>query len=355
VIPALVEYIHIAPAAGQQMDSLDSVYARPGIGLEGDRYARGLGHYSDDRRVSRDITLVQREAIEELRLEYGIALNLGETRRNITTRGVDLNRLVGRRFFIGDVLCVGTRLCNPCQYLADLLKKPVLGPLVGRGGLRADLLTEGRIYVGDAVKVAAPTELVIGTANPEKARQCELALAGLDLNLRRLSEDVADVPVVEERSWDARQNAREKALAYAANAHQPVLAIDFALIFEGVDDELQPGALVRRFRGSEIQFDDDQLIRYYSALIARYGGQVKGHWQVAFALAADGSVTDAQVTVTRTFVSKPSAQRRPGYPLASLQLATGLAYISELGDDVMAYPELAKPLRRFVAASLSLR
>jgi MOSC domain-containing protein YiiM len=108
-------------------------------------------------------------------------LEAGETRRNITTFGVDLNGLVGRRFFVGNVLCVGTRLCNPCQYLADLLHKAVVRPLVGRAGLRADVLTEGRIHVGDPIRVAAATELVLWTTNPEKARQCELALAGLDL------------------------------------------------------------------------------------------------------------------------------------------------------------------------------
>jgi MOSC domain-containing protein YiiM len=181
MIQPLVEQIHIARAAGQPMELLESVHARPGIGLEGDRYANGVGHYSNDRRVSRDLTLVQREVIDELRLEHGIVLEAGETRRNITTFGVDLNGLVGRRFFVGNVLCVGTRLCNPCQYLADLLHKAVVRPLVGRAGLRADVLTEGRIHVGDPIRVAAATELVLWTTNPEKARQCELALAGLDL------------------------------------------------------------------------------------------------------------------------------------------------------------------------------
>ena len=352
---AVVEHIHIAHAAGRQMDSLESVLARPGAGLDGDRYARGLGHFSHDRRVSRDITLVESETIEQLQLEHGIALDPGDTRRNITTRGVDLSRLLGRRFFLGDVLCVGTGPCNPCQHLADLLGKPIVRPLVGRGGLRADLLTEGRIHVGDTINVAARADLVIGTTNPEKARQCELALVGLDLDIARLSEVIPNFPIVEERSRHPRQNARDKARAYAALVGMPVLALDFALFFEGVDDELQPGAMVRRLRGSELKFDEDQLVDYYGALVARHGGQLQGNWRVAFALAAGDAVADAEVVVTRTFVARSSGRRRPGYPLASLQVTSDLAYLSDLGDHVMAYPELSQPLRRFVAASLSRR
>lgn len=350
-----VEHLHMARAAGLPMEPLRSVAVRPGVGLAGDRYARGIGHFSSDRRVSRDITLVAQEAIDELRREFGIALEPGETRRNVTTSGIDLNQLVGRRFFIGDVLCAGTRLCNPCQYLADLLAKPLVRPMVGRGGLRADLLTEGEIHVGDSINTAATAELVIGTINPGKAHQVELALKGLDVNVRRLSEVMPVIPMVEERSADPRQNAREKARVYSAYANRPVLAIDFALYLERVADELQPGAMVRRILGYDLKLDDDHLIRYYSALIARYGGRLKGRWHAAFALAVGASVTETDVIVTRTFVADASPHRNPGYPLASLQLTDGLVYVSELGHDEMAYPEVAPPLRRFIAAALSTR
>ena len=77
----------------------------------------------------------------------------GETRRNVTTRGIRLNDLVGRRFRIGDVECEGTRPCEPCQYLTDLLGKPVLAPLVHRAGLRARILGSGEIARGDEVVV----------------------------------------------------------------------------------------------------------------------------------------------------------------------------------------------------------
>src|SRR5437763_16044003 len=109
-----VEAIHISPATGEPVQALGFVRATSGVGLEGDRYALGRGHYSYDLRVSRDLTLVEAEVVEALEREHGIVLAPGETRRNITTRGVRLNELVGMRFSVGNVLCEGTRLCEPC-------------------------------------------------------------------------------------------------------------------------------------------------------------------------------------------------------------------------------------------------
>jgi MOSC domain-containing protein YiiM len=149
----VVEAIHIAPAAGVPVRAVDAVRALAGVGLAGDRYAYGRGHYQDGR-VSRDLTLIEAEVIEGLAREHGIALAVGETRRNLTTRGISLNELVGRRFRVGDVLCLGTRLCEPCQYLADVTGKPLLRPLVHRGGLRADILSGGLIRQKDRVRPA---------------------------------------------------------------------------------------------------------------------------------------------------------------------------------------------------------
>jgi MOSC domain-containing protein YiiM len=150
---AVVEYIHIATTAGTPVQGVDAVRALPGVGLDGDRYAYRRGHYQDDR-VSRDLTLIEAEAIEVLGRRLGIELAPGETRRNVTTRGIDLNGLVGRRFWVGEVLCRGTRLCEPCQYLADLTGKPLVRALVHRGGLRADILRGGLIRRGDSVRPA---------------------------------------------------------------------------------------------------------------------------------------------------------------------------------------------------------
>jgi MOSC domain-containing protein YiiM len=147
----VVESIHLAVAGSEPMRSVDRVGAIAGVGLDGDRYALGTGHYSGDPRVDRHVTLIEVEEIEALASRDGIVLAPGETRRNIATRGIRLNELVGRRFRIGGVACEGTRLCEPCQYLTDLLGKPVLAPLVHRAGLRARILTDGEITLGDEV------------------------------------------------------------------------------------------------------------------------------------------------------------------------------------------------------------
>jgi len=148
---ARVEAIHIAPAIGAPMVSLDRVRADAGIGLEGDRYASRAGHRSDGHDADRDLTLVEAEVIEDLAATDGIVLAPGETRRNVTTRGIRLNDLVGRRFRVGDVECEGIRLCEPCQHLNDSIGKPILRPLLHRAGLRAKIRKGGEIAVGAEV------------------------------------------------------------------------------------------------------------------------------------------------------------------------------------------------------------
>ena len=147
-----VEAIHIAPIAKAPMVAVERVRALAGVGLEGDRYAARTGTWSPDPRVDRDITLIEAEVIEDLAATAGIALAPGETRRNVTTRGIRLNDLVGRLFRVGDVVCEGMRLCEPCQTLVDGLGKPVLRPLVHRGGLRAHIVEGGEIEIGAEVE-----------------------------------------------------------------------------------------------------------------------------------------------------------------------------------------------------------
>jgi 8-oxo-dGTP diphosphatase len=136
--------LHVARAAGAPMEARRRVDIAAGVGVRGDRYAGGVGFWRDDR-VSRDLTLVEAEVVA------GLELAPGETRRNVTTRGIALNALVGRTFWIGDVLARGTSLCEPCRHLEELTGKRLLRVLVQRGGLRADALTNGRVAVGDTV------------------------------------------------------------------------------------------------------------------------------------------------------------------------------------------------------------
>ena len=137
------------------MQSLPSVEAVAGVGLTGDRYARREGFWKEDGEESRDVTLIEAEEIERLAAEAGIELGPGDSRRNLTTRGIRLNELVGKEFWIGSVLARATEVCEPCTHLVALTGKPVIKPLTHRGGLRADLLSSGRINLGDAVRVKA--------------------------------------------------------------------------------------------------------------------------------------------------------------------------------------------------------
>ncbi len=147
-----VEGIHVATRKATAMESRDRVRAVAGAGLDGDRYAARKGEWSDRGGSGRHLTLIEAEAVESAFHEFGVRLEQGEARRNITTRGIGLNDLVGRRFYVGEVLCQATGLCEPCQYLQRLVGKPVLRPLVHRGGIRAQILTDGEIRVGDVIR-----------------------------------------------------------------------------------------------------------------------------------------------------------------------------------------------------------
>jgi len=133
------------------MQSLDLARAVAGRGLEGDRYFSKVGTYSNDPGNGRHVTLIEIEAIEALKNDYDIDLPAALARRNIVTRGVALNHLVGRELKIGEAILRGMRLCDPCSHLEKLTRAGVLRGLVHRGGLRADILTGGTIRVGDAI------------------------------------------------------------------------------------------------------------------------------------------------------------------------------------------------------------
>lgn len=147
-----VEAIHVAPAAGTPMEPRTRVRAIAGAGLDGDRYATGTGHWSPIRRRGDGLTVIAAEAIDAINAEHGLGLTDADTRRNVTVRGVDLDALIGREFRIGGVRLRAVRRCQPCSYLEGLLDRPVLVPLVHRGGLRVEVLEDGEIVVGDPVE-----------------------------------------------------------------------------------------------------------------------------------------------------------------------------------------------------------
>jgi len=136
----IVEAIHLGEARSARLLAVDSVRAVAGKGLEGDRHFRARG-----AKPGQAITLVEAENVE------AAGLAPGETRRQVTTRGVRLDRLVGKRFRVGEVECYGVELCEPCKHLQAMTRPGIIKELTHRAGINADILTDGTIAVGDAV------------------------------------------------------------------------------------------------------------------------------------------------------------------------------------------------------------
>lgn len=142
-----VEAILTTTDAEHPLARRDRAEAVAGRGLEGDRYFDGRGTFSGPGH-GYQVTLVEAEVLDSIDLPWE------QARRNIVTRGIALNALVGRRFMVGSVKCVGRRLAEPCSHLEQLARPGLLRPLVHRAGLRADILEGGSIEAGDEIVVA---------------------------------------------------------------------------------------------------------------------------------------------------------------------------------------------------------
>jgi len=138
--------IHLRPRSKLVGAPVPSARVEAGRGLVGDRY-----HAPGGAAEGEALTLIEQEALEALRADTGIALSHADSRRQVLTRGLRLNELVGREFSIGDVRCLGVELCEPCVHLQSLTRPGVLDGLVHRGGLRCDVLSDGEIAVGSPI------------------------------------------------------------------------------------------------------------------------------------------------------------------------------------------------------------
>jgi hypothetical protein len=148
-----VEAIHVVPETSGEPTPEQSVEAVADRGLKGDRYYDGEGLYNVSEELEpHAITLIEAEALEAAATDYGVDLDGGRHRRNVTTRGVALNHLVGERFRVGDALVEGGRLCEPCGYMQSLSEQPdAATALKHRGGLDAHIVESGAISVGDEI------------------------------------------------------------------------------------------------------------------------------------------------------------------------------------------------------------
>ena len=134
----MVEEINIG--SSESLAPVTEVNAVAGCGLEGDRYFR-----ADGQRPGGAITLIEAESLED------VGLTGAQSRRQVVVRGVRLNDLVGKRFSVGEVECLGVELCEPCEHLQSLTRPGIIKELAHRAGLNADILSGGVIRVGDAV------------------------------------------------------------------------------------------------------------------------------------------------------------------------------------------------------------
>ena len=134
----------ITIGASDALAPVESVEAVAGYGLEGDRHYRAGGH----RNPGGALTLIEAEVLED------VSLSGPESRRQVVVRGVRLNDLVGKRFFVGEIECEGIELCEPCLHLQSLTRPGILRDLLHRGGLNADLVSSGTISVGDTITVS---------------------------------------------------------------------------------------------------------------------------------------------------------------------------------------------------------
>jgi hypothetical protein len=147
----VVEALLTAARAEDAIQSHTSVELYAGRGIVGDRYFDGTGTFSASERHGQQLTLIEAEVLDALRGD-GLNLTPADARRNIVTRGIDLNGLVGKEFQVGTARCIGRRLCEPCSHLQRLTGRALLRPMVHRGGLRADILTSGVVNVGDPIR-----------------------------------------------------------------------------------------------------------------------------------------------------------------------------------------------------------
>jgi hypothetical protein len=149
-----VAAIALAEQATGTMYTVEHAEVLANRGLAGDRYSAKAGTFTPANDTARgyDLTLIEAEVIDSLTLPEGRRIGYAEARRNIVTRGIDLNALVGRRFRVGNVECLGQRLCEPCSHLERLTTKGALRGLIHRGGLRADVVSDGEVTTGTLIE-----------------------------------------------------------------------------------------------------------------------------------------------------------------------------------------------------------
>lgn len=150
--------IWLTPTTAGPMQRVPSVRALYGRGLDGDRYALGLGTWAEWPDLEKQVTLIDRDDVAAVARETGAHLSPGDTRRNVVTTGIDLSSLVGRWFTVGEALLFGMKRCPPCTHLERLTGVRLVKAMVHRGGINAAVFAGGRIAEGDLVRPVPDAE-----------------------------------------------------------------------------------------------------------------------------------------------------------------------------------------------------
>jgi MOSC domain-containing protein YiiM len=147
----IIAAIYVAVEKGAGVSGHHSVAVRAGKGIVGDRYYSETGKNRSNYKGQPDweITFIEAESIEEFNANTGNQFHESDLRRNLVTRNIRLNDLVGKHFQINGTKFHGVQLCEPCASLQKRLGVRILPDLVGKGGLRAQILGDGTLTVGD--------------------------------------------------------------------------------------------------------------------------------------------------------------------------------------------------------------
>ncbi len=155
--PGSVDAIFVTTRAGAPMVAADAASAIAGCGLAGDRYCARTGYWSGLDYCQ--VTLIEREALDEIVEMYGIDVGSGQHRRNIVTRGLPLRSLIGVRVSIGEAVLAYDRPRPPCRYIESITEPGMTRALAARrGGICMTVLKSGTIRLGDTIRVIAPSE-----------------------------------------------------------------------------------------------------------------------------------------------------------------------------------------------------
>ncbi len=140
--------IGIAKNDNQKIDNVESIEVVKDKGIVGDR------HFQEFNDPYNQLSLIESENIDYYNNKYKLNIPYIDFRRNIVTKGIELNDLIGKKIQIGDVLIEGIDLCRPCKHLCEKLNKDnIIKEFLRRGGLRCRILSSSNININDEIKV----------------------------------------------------------------------------------------------------------------------------------------------------------------------------------------------------------